>query len=89
MADIQERLNGQAFTGEFNDAFTKKHADLVMEYVTLPPDIASASGIFEGASAIIRNPQASPPGIIKAPPGIIRNPPPDPNPDDNDNDEQS
>jgi hypothetical protein len=90
VADIQERLEDKAFTGEFNDAFTKKHADLVMEYVTLPPDTESIKGIFEGASAIIRNPQAVPPGIIKGiiknPPGaIIRTPPPD---DDDDNDEQ-
>ena len=87
VADIQERVEGQAFAEEFNDAFTKTHADLVLRYVTPPPEPASASGIFEGASAIIRNPQAVPPGIIK---GIIRNPPPDPNPDDNDenNDEQ-
>lgn len=67
VADIHERLDGQAFSGEFNDAFTKKHADLVLEYVTLPPDVASATGIFEGDSAIIRNPHASPPGIIKNP----------------------
>ena len=83
VADIHERDEGKEFTGEFNDAFTKKHADLVLEYVTLPPNTESVKGIFEGASAIIRNPYALPAGIIRA---IIRTPPPDP--DDDNDDEQ-
>ena len=74
VADIQEGLNGQAFTGEFNDSFTKKHADLVMEYITPPPENESIKGIFEAGSAIIRNPNAVPPGIIK-PSGLIEGPP--------------
>lgn len=93
VADIQERFEGQAFTEEFNEAFTKQKADLVMEYVTPPPD-TEESGIIKRSdeNAIIRNPGGDDSNAIirthTSPPGIIRNPPPDPNPDDNDNDEQ-
>jgi hypothetical protein len=94
VADIQERFEGQAFAKEFNEAFTKQKADLVMEYVSPPPD-TEESGIIKRSdeNAIIRNPGGdSSNAIIRAhtsPPGIIRNPP-DPNPDDNNenNDEQ-
>jgi hypothetical protein len=94
VADIQERFEGQAFAEEFNEAFTKRKADLVIEYVT-SPDIETPGGIIKrpDENAIIRNPGGdSSNAIIRkhtSPPGIIRNPPPDPNAGDNeDTDEQ-
>jgi hypothetical protein len=70
VASIQERDEGVAFSLEFDEAFTKEKADLVLEYVGLTPTVASASAIikFADENAIIRAPQVSPPAILRTPP---------------------
>jgi hypothetical protein len=78
--DIQEQAEEadyRAFSAEFGNAFTKKQADLVLEYVTTPQDTENTIIRSPGPTpnTIIRNPSAKPPTII-------RNPPPAPDPDD-------
>jgi hypothetical protein len=63
-ADIQEadeECAKPAFSEDFIGAFTKKQANLVLQYIAATPPSAVSSD-----NTIIRNPLASPATIIKA-----------------------
>lgn len=58
-SDIQEEPQ-QAFVEEYIESFTKRQADLVLEYLAVQPD---------PAHTILRDPPTHPATIIRTPPG--------------------
>jgi hypothetical protein len=68
VSDIREYDGPHGFETEFNDAFTKAQADIVLNYVTSPgPAAAILRSVGTTSAGAMRNPGASPAGIIKAP----------------------